>query len=132
MSIRTSLAISALVLTAACGGGDDGNGGTPDAPRPDAQPSKVMAVTCPATTPVTFTTRDLSFNPSTATITVGQTVKFESTQLDHPIGPLSSDPLSDPGLRVPAGQTKCFTFLATGTFKFICSTHNYLGTLTVN
>lgn len=132
MSIRSLLAISALALTAACGGGDDGNGGTPDAPRPDAQPSTVMEVTCPATTPVTFTTQASSFSPSTATIAVGQTVKFVSTSTDHPIGPLTGDPLSDPGLRVPATQTKCFTFMATGTFKFICTVHSYLGTLTVN
>jgi plastocyanin len=130
MSIRSLLAISALALTA-CGGGDDG-GGTPDAARPDAQASKVMEVTCPATTPVTVTTQESSFNPSTASITLGQIVKFESTRNDHPIGPLQGDPLSDPGLRVPATQTKCFTFLATGTFKFICTGHFYVGTLTVN
>ena len=130
MSGRSLLAISILALTACDDGG--GDGGTPDAPRPDAQTAKVMEVTCPATTPVTFTTQASSFNPSTATITMGQIVKFVSTSVDHPIGPIGGDPLSDPALRVPATQTKCFTFLATGTFKFICTVHSYLGTLTVN
>jgi plastocyanin len=130
MSVRCSLAISLLAL-AACGGG---GGETVDAPAGvDAKASNVMEVTCPATTPVTFTTTSLSssFNPTTASITLGQIVKFD-TALDHPIGPISGDPLSDPGLVVGGGMTKCFNFLAKGTYKFRCTTHNFVGTLTVN
>ncbi len=129
MSVRSLLAISILTL-AACS--DDGGGGTPDAPRADAQTSAVMEVTCPATTPVTFSTLETRFDPPTAAITMGQIVKFESTNSTHPIIPIPNDPLSDPDLRVPAGQTKCFTFLATGMFKFQCMQHGYAGTLTVN
>jgi plastocyanin len=131
MSVRSLLAISAFALSA-CGGGDEG--AKPDAPKPpvDARTSMVMAVTCPATTPVTFTTQDVSFLPKTAAITLGQIVKFESTNTSHPIIPIPGDPLSDPGLSVPGGQTKCFNFLATGTFKFQCMVHGYAGTLTVN
>lgn len=131
MSVRSLLAISALAL-AACG--DDGGGGDAvDAPRVDAQTSRVMEVTCPATTPVTFTTTSLStiFNPTTASITLGQIVKFD-TALDHPVGKIASDPLSDPGLVVGGGRIKCFNFLATGTYKFRCTTHDFVGTLTVN
>jgi plastocyanin len=90
-------------------------------------------VTCPATTPVTFVAQLSSFNPPTASITLGQIVKFDtSATLNHPIGPIPGEPLSDPGLVVPAGKTKCFNFLATGTFKFQCTVHSYVGTLTVN
>lgn len=131
MSLRSSLALSLLAL-AACGG-DDGGNTQVDAPTGvDAAASKVMEVTCPATTPVTFMTLDQSFMPTTATITMGQIVKITSTNSTHPITPIPGDPLSDPGLRVPAGQTKCFNFLATGTFKFQCMTHGFVGSLTVN
>jgi len=132
MTIRSSLALSLFAL-AACGGGDDGGGTPADAPSDvDAVASKVMEVTCPATTPVTFVTRDTVFMPSTASITMGQIVLFQSTNSTHPIEPIPNDPLSDPGLRVPAGESKCFTFLATGMFKFQCKQHGYAGTLTVN
>jgi plastocyanin len=131
MSIRSLLAISALALTAGCGGGDDGNGGTPDAPRPDARPSTVMAVTCPATTAETITTQLSSFDKPNVTVARGATVKFVSTS-QHPIAPFPTGVDTDPGIVVAEGQTKCLTFTATGTFKFICKTHSYLGTITVN
>jgi plastocyanin len=130
MSVRCMLAISVLAL-AACDDGGDGTG-TPDAPRIDAQVSNVMAVTCPATTSVTFTTLAERFEPTTASITRGQIVKFESTNSTHPIEPIPNNPLSDPGLVVPAGSTKCFTFLSAGMYKFQCTVHGYPGTLTVN
>ena len=129
MSTRSLLAISILTL-AACS--DDSGGGTPDAPRADAQTSRVMEVTCPATTPVTFTTLESRFDPPTAAITMGQIVKLVSDRSDHPIGPIPLDSMSDPGLVVPGGQTKCFSFLATGTFRFRCTQHGYAGTITVN
>ena len=130
MSVRYTLSISALIL-AACGG--DGDQAPVDAPSGvDATSSKVAEVACPASTPVTFTTQDLSFMPSMASITMGQIVKLQSTNSTHPIVPIVNDPMSDPGLRVPAGQSKCFNFLATGTFKFQCMVHGYVGTLTVN
>ncbi|HSK05446.1 MAG TPA: hypothetical protein VK932_29560 [Kofleriaceae bacterium] len=123
------LAISILALTACS---DDGGGGTPDAPRADAQTSAVMEVTCPATPAATFTTLAERFDPPTAAITMGQIVKIESTNSTHPVIPIPNDPLSDPDLRVPGGQTKCFTFLAKRMFKFQCMQHGYAGTLTVN
>jgi plastocyanin len=129
MFVRSLFAIS-ILASAACS--DDSGGGTPDAPRADAQTSRVMEVTCPATTPVTFTTLEMRFEPQTAAITMGQIVKIESTNSEHPIIPIPNDPLSDPDLRVPGGETKCFTFLAKRMFKFQCMKHGYAGTLTVN
>jgi plastocyanin len=130
MSVRCLLAISVLAL-AACG--DDGGGTPADAPTMDAQSSSVMEVTCPATPAASFVTQAISFSPMSATINVGQTVKLESNSIEHPIAPFNGNPAeTDPGIRVPANQTKCFVFTRAGTFKFICMTHNYLGTLTVN
>lgn len=130
MSRRSLLPICLFAL-AACG--DDGGSGTPDAPKQiDAQGSRVMEVTCPATPAATFTTQASSFSPATASVMQGQVVKFVSTTTDHPIGPVPADPTSDPGLVVPGTQTKCFMFLAKGSFKFRCTVHNYAGTLTVN
>ena len=129
MSVRSLLAISAFALSA-CGGGDEG--AKPDAPRPpDARPSTVMAVTCPATVADTITTQLSSFDKPNVTITRDAIVKFVSTS-DHPIGPLSDLSMSDPGIVVAEGQTKCLKFTAAGTFKFICTRHSYLGTITVN
>lgn len=91
-----------------------------------------MEVVCPATPAATFTTDANSFMPQTASITVGQTVKFESNSPTHPIGPMENDPLSDRDLVVAGGQTKCFKFLTAGKLKFICTQHRYVGTITAN
>jgi len=130
MHVRSSLVIAILAL-AACGG-DDG-GGAIDAPTGmDAPASSVMEVTCPTNPAASFITQAASFNPPAATINVGQIVKFESTAT-HPIGPFTGDPsMTDPGIVVPETKTKCFTFTRVGTFKFICTVHFYVGTLTVN
>jgi plastocyanin len=130
MSVRLLLATCLLVLPTACG--DDGGSGSPDAPKtPDGQGSSVMAVTCPANPAMTITTQAQSFSPATASITVGSIVKLESTA-NHPIGPFPGGQMTDPALVVPETQTKCFQFNAAGTFKFICTVHQYLGTITVN
>lgn len=130
MSVRSLLALPVLVL-AACGG-DDGNK-TDASTGIDAKASNVMEVTCPATTTVTFTTLDtFVFMPASASTTVGTTVKFVSSNATHPIGPIPLNQQSDPGLVVPGGQTKCFNFLVAGMYKFECTQHSFVGTLTVN
>jgi plastocyanin len=129
MSTRSSLAFSLFAL-AACGGGDDG-GGNPDASQVDAKVSTVMEVTCPATTPVTFTTLATSFMPTSATISRGEIVKFD-TSTTHPIIPARDGLNTDPGIMVGEAKTKCLMFMAAGTFRFQCQQHNYIGTLTVN
>jgi plastocyanin len=128
MLVRTSLAISLLAL-AAC---DDGGGSTPDAsPQIDAPGATVMTVTCPTTTVPTITTQASSFDMPTLAIQQGSIVKFVSTAT-HPVGPFPGGQMTDPGIVVPEGQTRCLMFTATGTFKFICTVHSYLGTITVN
>lgn len=129
MLVRNSLAISILAL-AACGG-DDG-GAAIDAPAGiDAPAATVMAVTCPGGTLPTIMTQATSFNPASTTISRGQIIQFVSTAT-HPIGPYPGGQMTDPGIVVPEGQTKCLMFTATGTFKFICTVHSYVGTVIVN
>jgi len=128
MSVRCSLALSVLAL-AACG--DDGGGGV-DAPSGvDAAPATVMMVTCPATPAATIMTQATSFSPATATISKGAIIQFVSTAT-HPIGPFPGGQMTDPGIVVPENTTRCLQFTASGTFKFICTVHSYLGTVTVN
>lgn len=129
MSARNMLSLCALAL-AACS--SDGGDATPDAATPDAQAVAVKEVPCPATPNASFITNGDKFTPSTATISVGQIAKLESNSLEHPIGPFIGDAsVTDPALVVPAGKSKCFAFMRPGTFKFVCSAHFYLGTLTV-
>jgi plastocyanin len=74
----------------------------------------------------------MSFDKPNVTITRGAIVQFVSTS-DHPIGPFNGDPsMTDPGIVVAEGQTKCLMFTAPGMFKYICTRHTYLGTITVN
>lgn len=131
MSVRPLLLALSLSAVFACG--DDGGNNPPiDAPKDTTSASKVMEVTCPATVAATFTTQAASFSPATASINVGQVAKFVSTAT-HPIGPFpGGGPDTDSRLVVPETQTKCFMFTGAGTFKFVCTVHGYLGTLTVN
>ena len=130
MSVRNMLSISALVLA---GCSSDGGDAMPDAAQSDAPVVAVKEVPCPATPAASFVTNGLMFSPSAATISVGQIAKLESNSLEHPIGPfMGGDPsMTDPALTVTAGRSKCFAFMRPGTFKFICSAHFYVGTLTV-
>lgn len=128
MPVRSLLPLCFLA-SAACG---DDAGSTPDAPKPvDAAAPTVMTVTCPAGVVPTLTTLDTRFDMQTLSITQGQIVKFITTPT-HPVGPFPGGEMTDPGLVVPQDQTRCLMFTAKGTFKFICTTHQYLGTITVN
>ena len=129
MSGRSLLAICFFAL-AACS--DSGGTDTPDGPGMDAQTSKVMEVTCPATPAETITTQALSFDKPMVTVSRGAIVKLVSTSLDHPIEPLPGTPDTDPGIVVTPGTTKCLRFAVAGTFKFWCRTHGYPGTVVVN
>jgi plastocyanin len=113
-----------LVSVLAACGGDDGGTKPIDAP---VTPSVVEVNPCPATPDATFMTMAASFNPSTAMINQGQVAKFISTST-HPIAALAG---TDPALNVAEGATKCFRFTMAGMFKFKCTVHGYVGTLTV-
>ena len=127
MLARTSLAL--LITLAAC---SDSSSNTPDAAPPvDAVPATVTTVTCPATPAASISTsdtNDLSFMPSTASITVGQVIKF-TMSLTHSVE--ADTTMSDPGLAVAKGATKCLMFTKAGTFGFHCNPHGFRGTVTV-
>ena len=122
--IRCSFVLAFAVT--ACGGGGDDDDTTPDAP------ANVLEVTpvdpCPGTPDAQFMALASRFEPVSATIGQGQVVKFIS-DVTHPIAALAG---TDPDLNVPESQTKCFRFTMPGTYKFKCTVHGYVGTLTVN
>lgn len=119
-----------LLALVACG---DSKNKQVDAPKSiDAAVTTVVAVDpCPATPAATFTESDSSFMfmPTSATINVGQVVKFV-TSSTHNVVPVASEP-SDPGLMVGFNQTKCLMFTQAGTFNFACGPHQFKGTVIV-
>lgn len=125
------LAIAVLML-AACGGGD---GDDPPADSPagtDSTASAIMVVT-PCTGESATVTADPSdgattYMPAATTISVGQIVKFDMPNA-HNVAPNSA--AEDDGLNVGFGQTKCLKFTAAGTYKFKCTPHSFVGTITV-
>ena len=124
--MRHLISFVLVSFAAACGGGD--SNGSADAAI-DSPPSTLMVVDpCPNMVDATITTLASRFDPTAATITQGQVVKFVSTAT-HPIG---AQPGTDPLLAVPEGQTKCFRFTTAGTYRYKCNVHSYAGMLTVN
>lgn len=127
MLMRTSLAL--LITLTACGS----SSGTPDAAvQIDSGGSAtVMAVTCPATVPLTVTTTSASFvfTPTSTTIPVDSIVQF-MMPTEHNVAPYTTKP-TDPGLAVDFGATKCLKFTKVGTFAFLCSVHGFNATITV-
>jgi plastocyanin len=66
--------------------------------------------------------------PSAVSIAVGQIVKFTMPG-SHDVEPNRA--MSDPGLSVGFGETKCLMFSRTGTFGFHCGPHQFIGTVVV-
>ncbi|HEY5949887.1 MAG TPA: plastocyanin/azurin family copper-binding protein [Kofleriaceae bacterium] len=127
----TRFALAAL-LFAACGG-DDGGGVTADAAKtPDAATNKVVAVTCPTTADATVMTTNgsFSFMPAATPLALNGVVKFVMSS-EHNVVPNTIAPMTDPGLMVNFGETKCLKFTAVGTFGFACGPHSFAGTVTV-
>jgi plastocyanin len=155
---RTSLALLvALTALEACSnstsstGSDptpDAPGSPPDATRGDAGPidagpidaapidgmppaATVIAVPCPASPAKAITAsdnNDKTYMPSSVTITMGQIVKFTMPGA-HDVEPNLT--MSDPGLTVNFGETRCLMFSRTGTYGFHCGPHQFTGTVVV-
>ena len=125
MSRLTFVLVSFLV---ACGGG--GEDKPVDASMIDSPsvPTVTRVDPCPGTVDLTITTLASAFDMPAATITQGKVVKYVSTAT-HPIAPQAG---TDPNFAVPEGQTRCFRFTMTGTYKYRCTVHGYVGMLTVN
>lgn len=128
MLTRTLLA--PLITLAACGGSSSN---APDAAPGDAAGQTVMAVTCPATVPLTVDAPDSDnkfvFTPANMPISVGSIVKF-TMHSDHTVVPNPLE-MTDAGLKVNRNETKCLMFTRAGTFGFQCGMHHFVGTVTV-
>ena len=119
----------AFVVLAACGG-DGGNTDQPAIDSPAGGATVVKVEPCTGEIAIVMNNAT-SFLPATTTITQGQIVKFVMLDNDHNAEPLPGGP-SDPGLAVDFGDTTCLRFTQTGTFKFRCFNHGFVGTITVN
>jgi plastocyanin len=119
-----------LVVLAACGGSDDpagvdAPGGNVDA----AAPSVVEVSPCAGESATVITDGTFKYSPMATTITLDQIVKFDMDP-SHDVAPNGA--MSDPGLRVGFGATKCLRFTKAGTFNFKCTPHGFTGSVTVN
>jgi plastocyanin len=154
MRVRSPLVLLAAIAACSSSTSNTDPNPTPDAPgstpsdamppRSDAAPqmdasptdastapTTVVAVTCPATPAKAITaldSNDKTYMPSSVSITVGQIVKFTMPS-SHDVEP--NPAMSDPGLTVGFGQTKCLMFNHTGTFGFHCGPHQFTGTVVV-
>ncbi len=126
------ISIMMMLAVAACGGSDDPPAGV-DAPvnnGVDAAAATVVEVSpCAGETLVVESTGGFRFAPKDTTITVGQIIKFEMGST-HDVAPTSA--MTDSGLRVGFGATKCLKFTAAGKFNYKCTPHGFTGSVQVN
>jgi plastocyanin len=111
-----------LLAAAACGGGGTGDD---DAADIDANPpaGDVVEVSCNgATIAQTITTAGLAYSPETATIAVGEIVRFS---------PTTGHDVNNADFHVDFAGDACFRFDVAETYTFDCSVHGFTGTLTV-
>ena len=131
-------AVALATILAACGGGDNGT------TQKDATGSgsgsgsgsgnAVTVVTCTGTPPKVSTDSDtaMKYTYSTTTapsIAVGSMVEFKMTPA-HNVAPAINGN-TDPGLKVGYGADGCLKFAKAGTYTFVCTTHGFVGTVTV-
>jgi plastocyanin len=139
------LALGALVLLAACGGGAPSASGSTPTSATGATPTATTAGTTPTATTaasngqaVTITTDSsgsFAFSPTTLTIKVGTKVTWTNmTQAGHTV---TSDDgkFFDSGISHPiaaSGGTYSFTFTKAGAFPYHCQIHPFMkATITV-
>jgi plastocyanin len=115
-----ALLLPMLLLLVACGD----TASTPQATATTAIPTATAATSGPTVSTVGF-----SFQPSTLTVHVGDTVTWMNKgDVDHTV-------TNDTGIfdgELPAGQSFTFTFTTAGTFSYHCSIHPVMkGTIKV-
>ncbi len=134
------VALSALVLFAACGGSSTttGTGTTPTSP-PAATPTTGTTSTPASTatqsgtgTTVTIivdSSGSYAFSPSTLTIKAGTTVTWKNTTSAPHTATSDDGKTFDSGTTnpiAPQGGTFSFTFKTAGTFAYHCSIHPFM------
>jgi plastocyanin len=122
--------ISLILVLGACGGGDDPPAiDAPPGGNIDAPAGTIMMVACGDEVATIESTGGFRFAPSTATINVGDVIKFDNGP-SHSIVPATG---GDNGFRVGFGASTCLQFTAAGSFAFRCNPHTQMtGTITVN
>jgi plastocyanin len=110
-----------------CGGG--GTTTTPDASMPDAPVPVVTLASCPSIVDATVQDSPTMFVPNQITIGRGAIVKFDITA-EHFVLP-NTLTTTDPALMVARGETKCFKFMVSGSYGFLCGVHGFTGTITI-
>lgn len=99
---------------------------------PDAVPSSVMIVSCAGQNPAaTIGTSGFAFSPPTATINVGDVLRFTPSGLHNMTSGVPGAP--DVLFQTPTQQEACLRFSRAGSFPFFCSVHpSMVGVVTVN
>jgi plastocyanin len=122
-----------LISLAAC---SDSGSTAADARQSDGPGGSVVAVTCPATVPLTVDAADGQSStftltpPGTTPVPLGGIVKF-TMHAEHNVVPDPAAAKTDAGLKVNQNETKCLQFTQTGTFGFMCSIHGFKASITV-
>jgi plastocyanin len=120
----------ALLMIAACGGGDDPPAGADAAGNGDAPPATIMSVACGSEVDSIESTGGFRFMPNNVTINAGESIEFINSP-QHSIVPAGATP--DNGFRVGFGATTCLSFTQPGTYQYRCNPHTSMtGTITVN
>jgi plastocyanin len=122
------LALSALVLLAACGGGSTNAGTTPTAGT-TSTPTATQAGNAQTVMIITDSSGSFAFSPATLTIKAGTTVTWKNgTSVGHTV--TSDDGKSfDSGTANPItaqSGTYSHTFTTAGTFPYHCEIHPFM------
>lgn len=124
MMLRASLLLSALVmsLAAACSDGT----ATVDAPvKIDAPVVAAKVVTCPTTPPMfKVGVSGSQYLPAMQTVPAGAIVEFK-TSADHSAKSLENL------FQIDYATTNCVQFNTPGLYKFYCTAHGFVGSVTV-
>lgn len=130
------LAMSLLLLLAACGGSSGTTSATPtDTPTtaPTVAPTPTTApTTAPADTPTTapasggnsVTISNFAFSPATLTVKVGTKVTWTNNDSVAHTATADQGAFNSPTLET--GSTYSFTFTKAGTYTYHCAIHSYM------
>jgi plastocyanin len=113
--VLRSLAFSALILAAACGGSGDastGGSGSPTGPTTPTTPTATNAVTV----------SDFQFSPANIQVSTGATVTWTWASGSTTHNVTFSDGTASPDLA--SGATYSRTFNTAGTFSYRCTIHS--------